>query len=293
MAVNSMTGYGKGISERDGLKVTVEIKSVNHRFLDLTIKTPKAFSFAEDTIRKAMKDNFARGHFDIFVNYEDSREDRTKVVFDYSIVNAYVEASKKIASECFVQDNLNAAELLSLPDVAKTTCEEDDENLLNEIVKEATQNAIDKISVMRKSEGALMENDVMTKMATIKDIVKVIEDKAPAMVEEHFAKVKERVSEMLKDVAIDEAKLLNEVAFYSDKVCVDEEIQRLKSHLDHFAEIIKKGGACGKQLDFIVQEMNREANTCGSKCNNIDVSNQVIALKNEIEKVREQIQNIE
>ncbi len=293
MAVNSMTGYGKGIAERDGLKVTVEIKSVNHRFLDLTIKTPKAFSFAEDTIRKAMKDNFARGHFDIFVNYEDSREDRTHVVFDYSIVNAYVEASKKIASECFVQDNLNSAELLSLPDVAKTTCEEDDEELLNAIIKEATQNAIDKISVMRKSEGALMENDVMNKMATIKDIVKVIEEKAPIMVEEHFAKVKERVSEMLKDVAIDEAKLLNEVAFYTDKVCVDEEIQRLKSHLDHFNEIIKKGGACGKQLDFIVQEMNREANTCGSKCNNIDVSNQVIALKNEIEKVREQIQNIE
>ena len=138
-----------------------------------------------------------------------------------------------------------------------------------------------------------MQNDVMNKMSTIKDIVKVIEEKAPGMVEEHFAKVKERVQEMLKDVSIDEAKLLNEIAFYTDKVCVDEEIQRLKSHLDHFAEIVSKGGACGKQLDFIVQEMNREANTCGSKCNNIEVSNQVIALKNEIEKVREQIQNIE
>ena len=293
MAVNSMTGYGKGICEKDGLKVTVEIKSVNHRFLDLMIKSPKIFSFAEDTIRKCMKDNFVRGHFDIFVNYEDVREDRTKVVFDYSLVNAYVEAAKKISTDFTLQDNISAIDILSFPDVAKTTCEDEDETFLNEIVTKATNEAIEKISVMRKNEGALMEKDVMSKMATISEIVKVIEEKAPNMVQEHFAKVKERVSEMLKDVAIDEAKLLNEVAFYSDKVCVDEEIQRLKSHLSHFSEIISKGGACGKQLDFIVQEMNREANTCGSKCNNIEVSNQVIALKNEIEKVREQIQNIE
>ena len=293
MAVNSMTGYGKGIAERDGLKVVVELKSVNHRFLDLMIKTPKLFNFAEDTIRKCMKENFARGHFDIFVNYEDTRQDRTSVSFDYSLVNAYVEASKKISSEYFVQDTLSTAQIIALPDVAKVVCEDEDQDFLNNIVLDALKQAIENIAKMRADEGVLMQNDVMNKMATIKDIVNVIEQKAPAMVEEHFAKVKERVQEMLKDVAIDEAKLLNEIAFYTDKVCVDEEIQRLKSHLDHFAEIISKGGACGKQLDFIVQEMNREANTCGSKCNNIDVSNQVIALKNEIEKVREQIQNIE
>ncbi|MCR4874351.1 MAG: YicC family protein [Clostridia bacterium] len=293
MAVNSMTGYGKGIAERDGLKVVVELKSVNHRFLDLMIKTPKLFNFSEDTIRKCMKESFARGHFDIFVNYEDTRQDRTSVSFDYSLVNAYVEAAKKISSEYFVQDTLSTAQIIALPDVAKVVCEDEDQDFLNNIVLEALKQAIENISKMRASEGVLMQNDVMNKMATIKDIVKVIEEKAPGMVEEHFAKVKERVQEMLKDVAIDEAKLLNEIAFYTDKVCVDEEIQRLKSHLDHFAEIISKGGACGKQLDFIVQEMNREANTCGSKCNNIEVSNQVIALKNEIEKVREQIQNIE
>ncbi len=293
MAVNSMTGYGKGIAERDGLKVVVELKSVNHRFLDLMIKTPKLFNFSEDAIRKCMKESFARGHFDIFVNYEDTRQDRTSVSFDYSLVNAYVEAAKKISSEYFVQDTLSTAQIIALPDVAKVVCEDEDQDFLNNIVLEALKQAIENISKMRASEGVLMQNDVMNKMATIKDIVKVIEEKAPGMVEEHFAKVKERVQEMLKDVAIDEAKLLNEIAFYTDKVCVDEEIQRLKSHLDHFAEIISKGGACGKQLDFIVQEMNREANTCGSKCNNIEVSNQVIALKNEIEKVREQIQNIE
>ena len=293
MAVNSMTGFGKGVYEQDGLKVTVELKSVNHRFLDLMIKAPKIFSFAEDAIRKALKDSFQRGHFDIFVTYEDLRENRTTVVFDYSLVNAYVEASKKISSEYFVQDSLKSADLLAMPDIAKVSYVDDDEEFLVNVLNNALKQAIDKMSVMRLTEGALMQKDVLSKMDTIKSLVAKIEALAPSMVEEHFAKVKERVQEMLKDVAIDEAKLLNEVAFYSDKVCVDEEIQRLKSHLDHFNEIITKGGACGKQLDFIVQEMNREANTCGSKCNNIEISNLVIALKNEIEKVREQIQNIE
>lgn len=293
MAVYSMTGYGKGVFEKEGLKLTVELKSVNHRFLDLAIKAPKVFSFAEDIVRKALKDNFQRGHFDIFLTYEDLRENRTIVNFDYSLVNAYVEASKKIANECNIEDSLKTAELLSLPDVAKTTYVDEDEEFLTSVLKSALDIAIKNMQAMREKEGALMAKDVLSKMATIKDLVAQIEKKAPSMVEEHFAKVKERVQEMLKDVSIDEAKLLNEVAFYSDKVCVDEEIQRLKSHLDHFEDIISKGGACGKQLDFIVQEMNREANTCGSKCNNIEISNLVIALKNEIEKAREQIQNIE
>ena len=293
MAINSMTGYGKGICEKDGLKVTVELKSVNHRFLDLMIKTPKMFTFAEDLIRKCMKESFARGHFDIFVNYEDTRENRAAVSFDYALVDAYVTASKKMAEEFQIADTLSTAVILAIPDVATTTYEDEDENELKEIVIEATKQAIEKISLMGQSEGALLITDLKDKIANISDLTSKIEAKAPEMVKEHFAKVSERVKEFLQDVQVDEAKMLNEIAFYSDKVCVDEEIQRLKSHVEHFLEIINKGGACGKQLDFIVQEMNREANTCGSKCNNYEVSNLVILLKNEIEKVREQIQNIE
>lgn len=293
MAINSMTGYGKGICEKDGLKVTVELKSVNHRFLDLMIKTPKMFTFAEDLIRKCMKESFARGHFDVFVNYEDTRENRAAVSFDYALVDAYVTASKKMAEEFQIADTLSTAAILAIPDVATTTYEDEDENELKEIVIEATKQAIEKISLMRQSEGALLITDLKDKIANISDLTSKIEAKAPEMVKEHFAKVSERVKEFLQDVQVDEAKMLNEIAFYSDKVCVDEEIQRLKSHVEHFLEIINKGGACGKQLDFIVQEMNREANTCGSKCNNYEVSNLVILLKNEIEKVREQIQNIE
>ena len=293
MAVNSMTGYGKGVCEKDGIKITVELKSVNHRFLDLTIKLPKILSYAEDTIRKDMKENFSRSHVDIFVNIEDNREDKNQITFDYDLINAYIEASKKVASDCFIKDDLTTSKVLSLPDVVKNSPKEEDEKLLLEILEDALNTAIANIKKMRATEGVAMEKDVVSKVATINEIVKKIEAAAPGMVETHFVKVKERIKEMLEDVNIDEARMLNEVAMYTDKVCVDEEIQRLKSHVSHFTEIISKGGIVGKQLDFIVQEMNREANTCGSKCNDIEVSNNVIALKNEIEKVREQIQNIE
>lgn len=293
MAVNSMTGYGKGIAEKNGIKITVELKSVNHRFLDLTIKLPKMLSFSEDVIRNTLKSNFNRGHIDVFVNYEDNRENKTEIAFDYDLINAYIEAGKKISSDLFIQDDLTTSKVLMLPDVAVEKVKEEDEQVLLDVLKEALNIACEKMSIMRASEGVLMQNDVLSKISNITALVSKIEAKAPKMVQEHFEKVRVRVQEMLKDVEIDEARLLSEVALYADKVCVDEEIQRLKSHIEHFNEIMSKGGIVGKQLDFIVQEMNREANTCGSKCNNIEISNNVIALKNEIEKVREQIQNIE
>jgi uncharacterized protein (TIGR00255 family) len=293
MAVNSMTGYGKGIAEKNGIKITVELKSVNHRFLDLTIKLPKMLSFSEDVIRNTLKSNFNRGHIDVFVNYEDNRENKTEIAFDYDLINAYIEAGKKISSDLFIQDDLTTSKVLMLQDVAVEKVKEEDEQVLLDVLKEALDVACEKMSIMRAAEGVLMQNDVLSKISNITALISKIEAKAPMMVQEHFEKVRVRVQEMLKDVEIDEARLLSEVALYADKVCVDEEIQRLKSHIEHFNEIMSKGGIVGKQLDFIVQEMNREANTCGSKCNNIEISNNVIALKNEIEKVREQIQNIE
>ena len=293
MSIKSMTGYGKGICEKDGLRVVIEIKTVNHRFLDLTIKLPKIFNFAEDTIRKEIKKNFARGHFDILISYEDKRETRKQITYDSSIANAYLESAQQMHKDLFVENNLGAYQLLILPDVIKISNEEDDESFLESVLKDALNDSITKLDAMRTKEGLLMEQDFIDKLSTISDIVSKIETLAPNMVKEHFEKVRQRISEMLQDVAVDEARMLNEVAFYSDKVCVDEEIQRLKTHIDHFGQIIKNGGNVGKQLDFIVQEMNREANTCGSKCNNIEISSLVISLKNEIEKVREQIQNIE
>ena len=293
MSLNSMTGYGKGMVEENGLKITIELKSVNHRFLDLTIKLPKFLSFAEDLLRKNLKETFNRGHIDVFVNLEDNRKDKTTITFDYSLAQSYIEASKKIAEEFFVKDNLGTYEVLSLPDVVKNTVNEESEEILTNLVLQAFKNSADNLSKMRATEGTLIEKDLLQKVDNIQQIVKNIEALAPTMVEDHRVKLKDRMEELLKDVTVDETRLLNEVSFYADKVCIDEEITRLNSHIIHFGEIIKKGGVCGKQIDFIVQEMNRETNTIGSKCNNYDVANLVVSLKSEIEKIREQIQNIE
>lgn len=293
MSIKSMTGYGKGVCEKEGLRVTVEIKTVNHRFLDLAIKLPKIFIFSEDLIRKAIKSNFVRGHFDIFVTIDDKREIEKTFNYDIKLANAYLDAAQQMHKDLFVENNVGAYQLLTLPDVVKIGYPEEDEAFLSSVLSEALNNSIKSLSLMREKEGLLMEKDFIDKISVINNIVSKIEALAPDMAKEHFEKVRQRISEMLGDVSIDEAKMLNEVAFYSDKVCVDEEIQRLKTHIDHFMQIIKEGGNVGKQLDFIVQEMNREANTCGSKCNNIEISSLVVMLKNEIEKVREQIQNIE
>lgn len=293
MSIKSMTGYGKGVCEKEGLRVTVEIKTVNHRFLDLAIKLPKIFIFSEDLIRKAIKSNFVRGHFDVFVTIDDKREIEKTFNYDIKLANAYLDAAQQMHKDLFVENNVGAYQLLTLPDVVKIGYPEEDEAFLSSVLSEALNNSIKSLSLMREKEGLLMEKDFIDKISVINNIVSKIEALAPDMAKEHFEKVRQRISEMLGDVSIDEAKMLNEVAFYSDKVCVDEEIQRLKTHIDHFMQIIKEGGNVGKQLDFIVQEMNREANTCGSKCNNIEISSLVVMLKNEIEKVREQIQNIE
>ena len=293
MSIKSMTGYGKGVCEKEGLRVTVEIKTVNHRFLDLAIKLPKIFIFSEDLIRKAIKSNFVRGHFDVFVTIDDKREIEKTFNYDIKLANAYLDAAQQMHKDLFVENNVGAYQLLTLPDVVKIGYPEEDEAFLSSVLLEALNNSIKNLSLMRENEGLLMEKDFVDKISVINNIVSKIEALAPDMAKEHFEKVRQRISEMLGDVSIDEAKMLNEVAFYSDKVCVDEEIQRLKTHIDHFMQIIKEGGNVGKQLDFIVQEMNREANTCGSKCNNIEISSLVVMLKNEIEKVREQIQNIE
>ena len=293
MKVNSMTGYGKGVSEKDGLKLTIELKSVNHRFLDLNIKLPKGFTFAEDLIRKLIKANCVRGHFDVYVNYEDNRLDKADVLVDYDLVSKYYEIANKIAKQTGCENNVGTAELMRMPDVINATVNEEDEEVLKSLVEDATNTALININSMRSTEGELIINDLLAKIDEAKVIVEEIEKHAPEMVTEHKQKVQERIQECLQDVDMDEARLLNEIAFYSDKVCVDEEITRLLSHFTHFKEIVKNGGAVGKKIDFIVQEMNRESNTIGSKCCNLETTNKVLDLKNLIEKIREQIQNIE
>ena len=292
MTIYSMTGYGKGIAEKDGLKITVELKSVNHRFLDLSIKLPKAFVFAEDTLRKTIQSNIARGHVDVYVNFEDSRKDKCKVALDYDLAEQYVEISKQIAQKFGVENNVCVNEILRIPDVVTQVADESDEDTLSALIKEACLQAIENINAMRAVEGKALVDDLLGKIEGIKQMLPKIQSLAPIALDEYRSKLRERVTEYLKETPIDEVKLINEIAFYSDKVCTDEEITRLYTHISHFESIVKEGGAIGKKLDFIVQEMNRESNTIGSKCNYAAITECVVFLKSEIEKIREQIQNL-
>lgn len=293
MKIMSMTGYGKGVSEKDGLRVIVELKAVNHRFLDVSLKLPKGFNFAEDLLRKALKDNFTRGHIDVYVNYEDHRENKADVQVDFALARRYYDAAARVAELCGCANNVGSAELLRMPEVVNGAQEEADEKLIAELTQNACSEAAAALKKMRASEGASLAVDLVAKVGEIEEIVEKIAAFAPSMVVKHREKVSARMAELLGETPVDETKLLNEIAFYSDKVCVDEEITRLRTHTAHFGEIVKEGGAIGKQLDFIVQEMNRESNTIGSKCCDVGVANLVVALKGTIEKIREQIQNVE
>lgn len=293
MIVKSMTGYGKGVYEDGQIKLTFELKVVNHRFLDIGIKAPKQFNFAEDALRKTIKNGLVRGHVDVYVNYEDNREIKNEVTADYALAAQYYELSQNIASKIGLANNVGVYELLKMPDVVTIKVGDMDEEELLKALNGACVQAIENLDKMRIKEGEAMKADVLAKTAEVEKLVSEIEKLAPDMTAVHREKVRERVQEYLAGVSVDEEKFINEMAFYADKVAVDEELTRLKSHIAHLRSIVEKGGAIGKQLDFVVQEMNREANTTGSKCCDINVANLVVALKSEIEKIREQIQNIE
>lgn len=292
MTIYSMTGYGKGIAEKEGFKITVELKSVNHRFLDLCVKLPKSFVFAEDILRKTIQSNIARGHVDVYVNFEDTRKDKRKVAVDYDLAEQYVLIAKQIQEKFGVENNLQVNEILRIPDVVTQVADENDEEILSSLVKEACLQAIENINAMRAVEGKALVEDLLGKIEGIKQLLPKIQSLTPIALDEYRTKLRERVTEYLKEMPIDEVKIINEIAFYSDKVCTDEEITRLYTHISHFESIVKEGGPIGKKLDFIVQEMNRETNTIGSKCNNASITEYVVYLKSEIEKIREQVQNL-
>ena len=283
-AVYSMTGYGKGTAEKDGLKMSVELKAVNHRFLDLSLKSPKALAFADDMLRKLIQANISRGHIDVYVGFEDGRQNGGELSIDYSLAGEYVKAANELSLRFGVQNNLYANEILRIPDVVKTAENENDENLLTELLKSAALQAISQINAMKEREGMALVEDLLSKVDNVESELPKIQRLAPIALNDYRSKLRERITDFLK--------IINEVAFYSDRVCMDEEITRLYTHVSHFRSIICEGGAVGKRLDFIVQEMNRESNTIGSKCNDAEIAKSVVFLKSEIEKIREQIQNL-
>ena len=290
----SMTGYGKANVVCEGRELTIELKAVNHRFLDLNIKMPKIFSCCEDILRKTIAQNVSRGHIDVYVNYFDKSEKEKHVDIDFGLAAGYVEAARQLAEKFKgIQNDFTLNSLMRIPDVLKAVAPEEDEEFLKSLVSKTVSIACDDLNEMRRFEGEKIKDDLLSRIDNVENLVVQIKEKAPDVAEEYSEKLKIRISEALADVDYDESKFLNEVAFFIDKSNIDEEIARLFSHVSHFRQLIGEDDCAGRKLDFLVQELNREANTICSKSNNAQLTSIALLLKNEIEKIREQVQNAE
>ena len=291
--IKSMTGFGRCEIAGNSRKFTVEMKSVNHRYLDVNIKLPKSLNYFESAIRGELKNYISRGKVDVFVSYEVLAENTTAVRYNRELAKEYLGYLRQIAEDFGLEDDIRVSTLSKYPDVF--TMEEtgvDEEELWKEL-QSAVQGAAKMFVDNRVVEGEHLKKDWVEKLDGMLKLVDFISERSPKLIEEYRRKLEERVRELLQDTAVDEGRLLTEVTIFADKVCVDEEIVRLRSHIETTKSTLLEGGSIGRKLDFIAQEMNREANTILSKANDLEISNCAIELKTEIEKVREQIQNIE
>lgn len=289
----SMTGYGKGEYAEGGLELTCEIKTVNNRYLDVSIKAPRVFAAYEDVIRTTIRKKLTRGHADLFISFKDKRERPTALTVDIPLASSYVAAAKAF-KEVFpdLPDDVTLSSVLRYPEVLK---QEDSISLDEEMTKAldvALNIALDNLNEMRAVEGEKLKEDMLSRVATIETLVAEISARAPMIAQEYREKLTARVQEYLTEAKIDENRILTEVAVFTDKSNIDEELTRLRSHIQQFRSIATEG-IVGRKLDFLVQEFNREANTTCSKSNDVTITRAGLALKNEIEKIREQVQNLE
>lgn len=292
--MKSMTGYGKAEYSENGITLTVEIKTVNNRFLDLTPKYPRAFMPLDDVIRKAVQSKISRGKADLFVTFKDVRPGSEEIEVDLNLAKAYVEAARKISFEFSeLENDFTVTSLMRTPDVLKPAETAFNVDEISPVLKQVTLAACDNLNAMREFEGAKLVKDLLSRVETVKTLVDEIKRLAPQVSENYRVKMSERLKEILGGTGIDEARILQETAVFADKCNIDEEITRLYSHIDQFKSILSGGGDVGKKLDFLVQEFNREANTVCSKSNDVGVTDAALKLKCEIEKIREQIQNLE
>ena len=291
--IKSMTGFGRYETVTDEYRIAVEIKSVNHRYCDLNIKLPKKFNEIENTLRMMMKEIAERGKVDVYVSYEDYAGKGTHVHYHPQIAKEYVKVAAQVAEEFELHNSLSAERLLGFADVISLEEESNDLESVFPIVTQTLQKAGEQFIASREREGEQLYQDIKGKLAYLLTLVAQVEERSPQMLQEHRQKLLEKVQELLGDRKIDEGILATELIVYADKVCVDEETVRLRSHIDAMSETLDMQEAIGRKLDFIAQEMNREANTILSKANDKELSGIAINLKAEIEKIREQIQNIE
>lgn len=291
--IKSMTGYGSGKAELGNKTFSVEIKSVNSRYSDFSIKMPRVYTFLEDPIRKAAQEKINRGKVDIYVNVESSGEDDSVVKVNTALAKEYLQGLRTLSSELQITSNTTAETFLRIPDVFVLDKAPEDENLIKETVLKALSEALGGFDAMRIAEGEKLESDLKEHLAFIIDATAKVEERSPRIVSEYRQRIEERMKDILAGASYDETRLLTEVAIFADKVNVNEETVRLRSHVDQFNEMLQRGGCVGRKIDFLIQEMNREINTIGSKSNDLDVARIVIDVKAEIEKLREQIQNVE
>ena len=291
--IQSMTGFGRGEAANEKYKVTIEMKSVNHRYLDLSVRLPRKLNFYEPAIRNQVKEFAKRGKIDIFVSIEQLQENAESIQYNPQIAAAYFSGISQMADEFSIDGTIQAYQLARFPDVFTKAEEDDNEEEWIPIVTQALRDACEKFAESRRIEGEKLAKDLSEKLDHISDLVDKIETRSPQIVEEYRKKITEKVEQLLGDTQIDENLLATEIVMFSDKICVDEEMVRLRTHVEHVKETLAVGENIGRKLDFLIQEMNREANTTLSKANDSEVSEYGIDLKTEIEKIREQIQNIE
>lgn len=292
--MKSMTGYGKSIVSRDNKELTVELKSVNHRFLDISTKIPRMFIPLENVVRNGLSKGLSRGHIDVYINYSQSGDSDKTVKVDMSLATGYVNAAKRLAEvfpSLHYDFNINA--LMRSSDVLTLEQVDNDEDTLREMLEQAVSQAVDNLNAMREIEGNALKADLLKKIDNVERLLSTVKQYAPGVAEQYREKLKDRVTEALQGVDLDENKLINEVCFFTDKSCIDEEITRLQSHIARARELLASDEPVGRKLDFLVQEFNRETNTICSKSSYLELTNTALEMKNEIEKIREQIQNLE
>lgn len=289
----SMTGYGSAKGSVEGQEITVELKSVNNRYLDCSVRLPRNFLFAEDTVKQAVSAGVSRGKVDVFVSAQASQDSGTVVSVNEELARGYRDAVARIAETLGLESGLNAFSLARFPDVLTVERRELDKDKAAAALSEITAKAVEEFNAMREREGERLRRDMLGKLETIEGLVSVVEERSPQTVKEYRERLEARLRDILADRSLDEQRVITEAAIFADRTAVDEETVRLRSHIAQFRTMLEEGSPIGRKMDFLVQEFNRESNTIGSKCSDASLAKVVVNLKSEIEKIREQLQNVE
>ena len=291
--IKSMTGYGRAIETVNGREFTVELRSVNNRYLDCSVRLPRILSFAEDAVKQAVKNSVSRGKVDVYITLRSEAGEDVKITLNESVLSGYLTAMRQMVTDHGVADDISVSTVSRLPEVFSVEKPEVDEEQLLADLMGVVAKALEGYDAMRCTEGQALDRDLRSRGQTILDLVAVVEQGNAQTVVDYRARLEGKLKEVLANTAIDESRILTEAAIFADKVAVDEETVRLRSHLEQMNTMLTAGGAVGRKLDFLLQEMNREANTIGSKCTDVKLAKVVVDIKAELEKIREQTQNIE